>query len=81
MIYVYIITIWYVGLLYYISSKDVKTNPHDACKWWYLSMIVRNAKILYNMCIQYDLNFFLAPSSVSVLTESDKNDDMSNNGK
>ena len=44
-------------------------------------MIVRNAKILYNMCIQYDLNFFLAPSSVSVLTESDKNDDMSNNGK
>ena len=27
------------------------------------------------------LKFFLAPSSVSVLTESDKNDDMSNNGK
>ena len=27
------------------------------------------------------LKFFQAPSSVSVLTESDKNDDISNNGK
>jgi len=41
---------------------------YDICKHWYTLVV------LYRYVCK-------APSSVSVLTESDKNDEMSNNGK